>query len=447
MKNVNINEIENFIFDMDGTILDDKKQLSQENISAIKFLQDNNKKVIIATGRPIFINKEYFEKLNISDFVIGINGAIVSLNWRKNKNEIISYLPKDTFQKLVLYLHENKIDFLTYTEKFLYGFNFNNPIWFENRIYSQIQKDNPYKFKYYENNLEKLFSFLEKEKFLKILILKDKTSQEKLDNFLNYLLSFDDIYYLQSQSDVIDIMAKGTSKGKTIIEFFSKYNLDLNKTMAFGDENNDIEMLQNVKYGIAMLNAHNNLKEVTKYITEKDNNSSGIADFIWNLTKTNIEDKIKKFKVNHINNKWWFEPSICSLSFTNWAYKPFNTFDEFLKSIKMQDRPIYISLNSDKEFLLFNQVQRQYNKTLRLNKNLVLSKKEIYLKLTENIYIYLDEKAIKDIKKGYQFAFPTKYFEEKTKELNLKLKQDLVYVFKYSKFDFKLFVKRKNNFI
>lgn len=138
MKNVNINEIESFIFDMDGTILDDKKQLSQENISAIKFLQDNNKKVIIATGRPIFINKEYFEKLNISDFVIGINGTIVSLNWRKNKNEIISYLPKDTFQKLVLYLHENKIDFLTYTEKFLYGFNFNNPIWFENRIYSQI---------------------------------------------------------------------------------------------------------------------------------------------------------------------------------------------------------------------------------------------------------------------------------------------------------------------
>ncbi|AQT41443.1 hypothetical protein MSHv_04470 [Mycoplasmopsis synoviae] len=206
---------------------------------------------------------------------------------------------------------------------------------------------------------------------------------------------------MQSQSDVIDIMAKGTSKGKTIMEFFSKYNLDLNKTMAFGDENNDIEMLQNIKYGIAMLNAHTNLKKVTKYIIAKDNNSSGVADFIWSLTETNIEDKIKKFKVNHINNKWWFQPSIWSLSFTNWAYRPFNTFDEFLKSIKMQDRPIYISLNSDKEFLLFNQVQRQYNKTLRLNKNLVLSKKEIYLKLTENIYIYLDEKAIKDIKKGY----------------------------------------------
>lgn len=88
----------------------------------------------------------------------------------------------------------------------------------------------------------------------------------------------------------------------------------------------------------------------------------------------------------------------------------------------MQDRSIYISLNSDKEFLLFNQVQRQYNKTLRLNKNLVLSKKEIYLKLTENIYIYLDEKAIKDIKKGYQFAFPTKYFEEKNKKIEFKIK-------------------------
>lgn len=88
----------------------------------------------------------------------------------------------------------------------------------------------------------------------------------------------------------------------------------------------------------------------------------------------------------------------------------------------MQDRPIYISLNSDKEFLLFNQVQRQYNKTLRLNKNLVLSKKEIYLKLTKNIYIYLDEKAIKDIKKGYQFAFPTKYFEEKIKKIEFKIK-------------------------
>lgn len=230
------------------------------------------------------------------------------------------------------------------------------------------------------------------------------------------------MYYLQSQSDVIDIMAKGTSKGKTIMEFFSKYNLDLNKTMPFGDENNDIEMLQNVKYGIAMLNAHNNLKKVTKYITAKDNNSSVVADFIWNLTKTNIEDKIKKFKVNHINNKWWFQPLICSLSFTNWAYKPFNTFDEFLKSIKMQNRPIYISLNSDKEFLLFNQVQRQYNKTLRLNKNLVLSKKEIYLKLTENIYIYLDEKAIKDIKKRISICIPYKILWRKNKKIEFKIK-------------------------
>lgn len=45
------------------------------------------------------------------------------------------------------------------------------------------------------------------------------------------------------------------------------YDIDINEAMAFGDGGNDVEMLEAVKYGIAMGNANDNLKQIADFIT------------------------------------------------------------------------------------------------------------------------------------------------------------------------------------
>lgn len=147
----------------------------------------------------------------------------------------------------------------------MYGFNYNNPPWFENRIYPKIQSDNKYKWNYKEIALEKLYDFLEKKPdefvFLKILVISQKQSEQTLLKLKEFLNKFNDLYYLRSQSDVIDIMPLNISKGQTILDISKDINLSLENALAIGDQENDIEMLKNVAYPVAMLNAKKELKK------------------------------------------------------------------------------------------------------------------------------------------------------------------------------------------
>lgn len=65
----------------------------------------------------------------------------------------------------------------------------------------------------------------------------------------------------------IDVIPQSGSKARAIREICRALNIDLAKTMAFGDGDNDIEMLQTVGIGIAMGNACPALKSVADYIT------------------------------------------------------------------------------------------------------------------------------------------------------------------------------------
>lgn len=60
----------------------------------------------------------------------------------------------------------------------------------------------------------------------------------------------------------VDIIPVNGGKGAGIKKMLEYYNLDKSEAMAFGDGNNDIEMLQAVGTGIAMANASEQLKEV-----------------------------------------------------------------------------------------------------------------------------------------------------------------------------------------
>ena len=50
--------------------------------------------------------------------------------------------------------------------------------------------------------------------------------------------------------------------------------------MSFGDNNNDIEMIEESKVGVAMSNATNELKQKADFITDYDNDHDGIMKFL-----------------------------------------------------------------------------------------------------------------------------------------------------------------------
>lgn len=74
----------------------------------------------------------------------------------------------------------------------------------------------------------------------------------------------------------IEIMPKGVSKGNALVRIGNELGITTDEMMAFGDAENDMTMLQTVKYGIAMGNAMESVKKIAFDVTDTNENM-GIA--------------------------------------------------------------------------------------------------------------------------------------------------------------------------
>lgn len=74
----------------------------------------------------------------------------------------------------------------------------------------------------------------------------------------------------------IEVMPKGVSKGSALSRIGEKEGISSDEMMAFGDAENDLSMFAHVKYGIAMGNAMDSLKQIAYDVTDTNDNM-GIA--------------------------------------------------------------------------------------------------------------------------------------------------------------------------
>jgi len=88
-------------------------------------------------------------------------------------------------------------------------------------------------------------------------------------------------------SDMIEVLPPGASKGAMLKQVLKELGIPLDATLAIGDAENDVEMVQLAGVGIAMGNASAHLKEVAD-ATVATNNQDGVAEAIerFALTKT-----------------------------------------------------------------------------------------------------------------------------------------------------------------
>ena len=91
-----------------------------------------------------------------------------------------------------------------------------------------------------------------------------------------------DFDFIRSEKTLFEILPKGISKGVAIKNLVQICGLDINKTIAIGDYNNDISMFNEVKIGIAVSNACKEALEAADYVTVS-NEESAVARVIRDL--------------------------------------------------------------------------------------------------------------------------------------------------------------------
>ncbi|MDE7433894.1 MAG: HAD-IIB family hydrolase [Mycoplasmoidaceae bacterium] len=82
---------------------------------------------------------------------------------------------------------------------------------------------------------------------------------------------------MQSSRTVIEINSIFSSKGMALKYLSSYYGIPLENCIAFGDGDNDSEMLRSAHYGYAMKNGSMSAKLSARFLTEKSNTEDGVA--------------------------------------------------------------------------------------------------------------------------------------------------------------------------
>jgi Cof subfamily protein (haloacid dehalogenase superfamily) len=258
------------VTDMDGTLLNSDLKVSQRNLDAIAKVRALGIKFVVATGRPDQLVKEYIEPLEMTEPMILYNGSVIGHPFQE-KRIYEQRLSKDDVRDICQYCQDNDIICMAYSKtKIISKPNYRV------RFFEERNEKLPHNARSVFENIENIDVIADEYSVQKILIIENDL--QKYQSLKNRLEQQDKFTIATSQKGFIDVNPKGSSKGNALKHLAEYYNIDLNDVIVFGDQENDISMLQIAGTSIAMGNADAYVKEHADFVT-LSNNEDGVA--VW----------------------------------------------------------------------------------------------------------------------------------------------------------------------
>lgn len=256
--------------DLDYTLLDDHKNISSDNLKAIKDFEAKGNHFIICTGRVPFVMKKYGDMLGSKDIVCA-NGAVIIIDNKEVKSE---YLTSDIINIVLKYAIDNKIYTRIFSSSTLYIINMPEKDLIGTQLYLG--------YKVIEN--DKAFDIINNEKIIKMIFCDDNPDVlSKAYDYINKACQSAELTY--SASFALEINKKGQCKGNGIKDYCKLKNIDIKDTISIGDNDNDITMFKTTGYSACPSNAIGEVKDIVNYVSGIDYNHSAIADILKHIEK------------------------------------------------------------------------------------------------------------------------------------------------------------------
>lgn len=255
--------------DLDETLLNTDKTISDANAAALRRLHDAGIKVVLCTGRPINAIWGYLEQLGLTtaeDYTITFNGALVIQNTTKEALAQ-SGLSRNDFKQLHAFAHEHgyPLDVLDFEQ--VYPLSDLTP-----SIYQQMLKA-PMTF------TPTAFADLPDHLFSKAVMATDPATLDAAVAALTPEMHAQ-YHVVRSQPKILEFLAADMDKAVGLGQLLTHFGWDFSNLMAFGDAENDLGMIKAAGDGVAMLNGQPAIKAAANHITPKVNNEAGVAAYL-----------------------------------------------------------------------------------------------------------------------------------------------------------------------
>ena len=271
--------------DMDGTLLNNKGEISDKNIEILRKVIDKGIRVAISTGR-IFTSADFYANLiGVKVPVIAANGAIII---EKDENRVVykNIISEELVRTLIQLGEENGVRPHFYTaDKVLVHSSL------PDKIKSDIDKH--YNRDSFEGKVVEIEEYNEwkemiqanKDKIIKCTFIDFNNERiDKIIDFMNKEEKLNSSYGRCNKGElgemtIIETTNGDVNKGSGVKILSDFYEIDKEEIICIGDGDNDLSMVEYAGLGIAMGNGTEKVKLLSKYITDTNVND-GVAKAI-----------------------------------------------------------------------------------------------------------------------------------------------------------------------
>ncbi|MDF2594434.1 MAG: family phosphatase [Clostridia bacterium] len=250
------------VSDMDGTLLNNKGELSPEFFEVFKELKKRGIVFAVASGRQYFTLHQTFKAIAEDIIFIAENGTYGLYKGQEiAHNPLEESLVKALIQKGRL-IKDTDIVVCTKTGAYIEN---NTP-----RLIDEVKK-------YYVKHdiVEDLMQV--KGDVLKVTLCDFKGAE--VNSHPHFIDLKETLQICIAGERWLDMMAKGINKGTVIKQIQKTFDIKYEETMVFGDYLNDYEMMENAYYSYAMENAHPELKKAARFRAQS-NEANGVIEKI-----------------------------------------------------------------------------------------------------------------------------------------------------------------------
>ncbi|AND38937.1 MULTISPECIES: Cof-type HAD-IIB family hydrolase [Cytobacillus] len=254
--------------DLDGTLLKDDKTISAKTKMIIQKAREQGHEVMIATGRPFRSSEIYYREMGLTTPIVNFNGAYIhhpkDHNWGVYHTPLQMNVAKEIVEAVNSYTVHNIVAeviddvYLHYhDEKLLDIFGFGDP-----KITTGDLRN------YLNDNPTSMLIHTDEEHVKTIRAHLSEVHAEVIDH-----------RRWAAPWHVIEIVKTGLNKAVGLQKAADYFQIPPERIIAFGDEDNDLEMLEYAGYGIAMGNAIDQVKNIANEVT-LTNEEDGIGIYL-----------------------------------------------------------------------------------------------------------------------------------------------------------------------
>lgn len=255
--------------DLDNTLLNANKEISSENERVLKQLHHDGKRIVLCTGRPIQGIQKLLKQLALfeaGDYAITFNGGLVQHNQTQtvldqttlNKTNVAALYADAQVRNYPLdVIGPDQVYSLTALGKSDYEDFMGNALNFSDVTFDELS-DN--------------------QNFGKVVCSAPADKIKEVRAGLPVALT-DMLHIVPSRPELLEFLPKDVNKARGLTQLMAHFDESLENVMAFGDEENDYEMIEQVGVGVAMGNAIPKIKQVATAET-LSNTEDGVAAYL-----------------------------------------------------------------------------------------------------------------------------------------------------------------------